>query len=538
MIEPITIPVREVTVLEDRAQVVRRGRVDLPAGASRLRIAGAAPVLADKTLYAVLTPAGEADGQTGAGDADAGTPERARVSDARVNDVRVRRMRRILGADKPEERHALEQELTRSSHEQERLRTRQEQLRAHEENLSGLAARTLNDIAVDVGHGRADPERWRRVLGELEEQEQSVRRQRLEVDLALAELEDEIGRLQQRMAATARLDDTIGAELMLDVWTAAAGAYDLRVDYVVPGACWRPYHRARLVEGEQTVVELTSEGCVWQNTGEDWDDVQLVFSTERPSLGTEPPRLATDLVTAQRRSEKLEVEAREQEVQTTGLGAGQRKSSPELPGIDDGGEALHLRAEARATIPSDGQPYRVPLLSFTAEASSRHVLMAELAGAVILESRQVNEASRPLLAGPVDLVRGHGYVGRTSVLFIAPGERFALGWGPDSAIRVQRTLEQAKEERGMMSSWTTQAHTVRVRVSNLAPEAKTIHITERVPVSEVEKVGIEVDVAATTDRLEPDGDGFVRWEAALPALGHTEAVLRYVVRRHADVVGI
>lgn len=531
MTTTITIPVREVTVLEDRAHVVRRGRVELPAGASRLRIAGVAPVLADKTLCAVLTRADKGDDQAGA--ADAGASERARVSD-----VRVRRMRRILGEDKPEERRALEQELERSSREQERLRTRQGQLRAHQESLDGLAQRTLVDIAVDVGHGRADAESWRRVLGDIEEQERTVRQQRMDVDVALDELEKEIRRLRQRMAATEQLGDTVGAELVLDVWAATAGAHDLRVDYVVPGACWRPYHRARLVEGAQTVVELTSEGCVWQSTGEDWNDVQLVFSTERPSLGTEPPRLATDLVLAQRRSEKLEVEARDQEVQTTGLGAGQRQSSPDLPGIDDGGEALHLQAEDRATIPSDGRPYRVPLLSFTAKASSRHVLMAELAGAVILESQQVNEASRPLLAGPVDLVRGGGYVGRTSVLFIAPGERFALGWGPDSAIRVQRTLEQAKEERGMMSSWITQAHTVRVRVSNLAPEAKTIHITERVPVSEVEKVAIEVDVAATTDRRKPDGEGFVRWEAALPPLGHTEAVLRYVVRKHADVVGI
>jgi len=43
-------PVTEVTVLEDRAQVVREGRADLPAGRVRVRVAGVSPVLADKTL--------------------------------------------------------------------------------------------------------------------------------------------------------------------------------------------------------------------------------------------------------------------------------------------------------------------------------------------------------------------------------------------------------------------------------------------------------------------------------------------------------
>ena len=61
-ITAIEAPVVEVTVLEDRAHVVRRGRIELPAGTSRLRIDGVAPVLADKTLCAALVPPASGDG--------------------------------------------------------------------------------------------------------------------------------------------------------------------------------------------------------------------------------------------------------------------------------------------------------------------------------------------------------------------------------------------------------------------------------------------------------------------------------------------
>jgi uncharacterized protein (TIGR02231 family) len=240
----------------------------------------------------------------------------------------------------------------------------------------------------------------------------------------------------------------------------------------------------------------------------------------------------------QRRSDAIVVEAREQEVQTTGLGTGRRAPAPALPGIDDGGEALHLEAHDRATVPGDGLPYRVPIMSFRAPATTRHVLVPELAQAVILESTQTNQARQPILAGPVDLVRDGGFAGRTSLLFVAPGERFALGWGPDGALRVHRTLEHGKEERGIMSAWTTQARRVRVRISNLGAEARTIHITERVPVSEIEKLAIEVDGAATTGQRKPDHDGLVRWTMDLPAFGHDAVVLRYLVKKHGDVVGI
>jgi len=48
------IPIVEVTLMEDRAHVVRRGPVQLPGGQARLRVNQVAPVLSDKTLSATL----------------------------------------------------------------------------------------------------------------------------------------------------------------------------------------------------------------------------------------------------------------------------------------------------------------------------------------------------------------------------------------------------------------------------------------------------------------------------------------------------
>ena len=164
--------------------------------------------------------------------------------------------------------------------------------------------------------------------------------------------------------------------------------------------------------------------------------------------------------------------------------------------------------------------------------------MPELAEAVVLKSSHVNRSQLPILAGPVDLVREGGFVGRSSLLFIAPGENFAIGWGPDGALRVQRTVELAKEDRGVMSSWTNQAHLVKVKISNLGAQERTVVVTERVPVSEIEKLRIEVDAGATSERQKPDSNGFIRWRLELPAFGRKTIELRYVVRKHGDVVGI
>jgi uncharacterized protein (TIGR02231 family) len=510
---------------EDRAHVVRRGQIELGAGITRLRVAGVAPVLADKTLCGAVVPAGQKSGE----------------GRERINDIRVRRSRLVLGEHKPERARELAQELERLVAQQERLQARVDVARRREATLAGVGDVTVTDIGVDACYGVDEAAAWSQALARVADNEAAARSERLQLEFQVEELGEEIRRLRGRINSTAQTSDTVTAEVVVEVWVGAAGVYGVQVDYVVPGACWRPYHRAQLVElvkGKEPVLHFASEGCVWQNTGEDWSDVQLIFSTERPSLGTEPPQLTTEQLYVQRKSEQVVVEAREQEVQTTGLGGAPKKQSSDLPGIDDGGEVLALRATAKASVPSDGRPYRVPLMSFTSPTALEHVLCAELAEAVILKTTHVNRSQQPILAGPVDLVRGGGYVGRTSLLYIASGENFAIGWGPDGAVRVQRSLTHAKEERAMLSGWVSQINTVELRLSNLGAAERTIQISERVPVSEIDKVKIEVDAAATTGSARPDTNGMVKWKVELPGFGRVRLTLAYVVRKHGDVVGI
>ncbi|HLT37191.1 MAG TPA: mucoidy inhibitor MuiA family protein [Enhygromyxa sp.] len=525
------VPVVEVTLLEDRALVVRRGVVELPPGRSRLRIDGVAPVLVDKTLAAALALPPDLAGQTE-------LPE-----DLRVRSARVTRRRITRDAERPKDLAELRQRRRDKQAELDALEQRRARTTNDHASLGQLIDLTITEITEDVGWARQDRQRWAEQLAQLEAEQ-------LELTLALRRighqhelLTRELGDLEQLEAASSSLASEVAATLELELINpeAIARRVELTIDYLVPGALWRPWHSARLIDaGAQARLEFTCEGAVWQNTGEDWRDVQLIFSTERPSLGVAPPTLATDTLYMRKKGPAVQVETRDQTVHTAGLGAddGVKKkvASDELPGIDDGGEALGLRGRVKATVPGDGRPYRVPIFSFEAPAETALICMPERVAAVMLRSRQPNSAEHPLLAGPVDLIRNSGLVGRTSILFIAPGERFELGWGPDPALRVTREVEQLDHERKMMSSWTRKPRRVRIKLSNLAPTATTVEVTERIAVSEVEKV--EVELARSSHGQKADDDGFVSWTVKLPGFGHEELELTWVLVVHDDVAGL
>ncbi len=513
----LSAPVVEVTLLEDRAHVVRRGAAELPAGHVRLVVADVAPVLGDKTLAArVHGPAGA----------------------VKIHDVRAVRRSKALRESRPEEVRKLEAELDGALRELERLEHGREALDGQLTGLDRVEELAIAEVAEDAAWDRDSRGAAGELLGKLDSRVGTLQAEVSElagrIKLQKRAVRDLEGRLEQVRNPATR----IGASLEADVEAAAAGSCEVQFDYVVPGACWRPWHTAELVEGGEPLVRMRSEACVWQNTGEDWKSTRLLFSTQRPSLGTEPPELSSDVLSARKKSPVVEVAVREQEIQTSGLGGGGAgAAAEEMPGIDDGGEALALKSSDPADVPSDGRPCRVPYASFEAKAQAGRVLMPELAGCAFFRTVQVNAGTMPLLAGPVDLLRRGGFVGRTKTKFVAPGERFTLGWGAEGALRVSREVEQKDEEPGLMSSWRTERRRLTLRLSNLGAEELAVEVTERVPVSEIEQVEIAVDARETTGGRTPDAEGFVKWDLRLKPFGQETLRLAYAVKKRKDVKG-
>lgn len=519
------LPVVEVTLLEDRGLVRRRGHLVIPPGRSRLIIDGIAPVLADKTLAVQLCAE---EGAT-------------LPSGLRASDLSVKRWRVQSNAGRPAEVAAVNEQVRAMERTRVATRRRLVQIEGDAESLAAIVELTLGELAQDVSWGRDELSEADQELDDLEAKIEALGLQACAVRKELRTVERDLNDL--RTMAAAHDSPDADARASLTVALSNATASDQRVvmqlDYLVPGALWRPCHTARLVsDATNPRIAMETQGCVWQATGEDWTEVQVIFSTERPSLGVSPPVLATDRLHARKRGSQVQVAAREQTIHTAGLGQDETatQAEDEMPGIDDGGASLSLRARSRVTIPSDGRPHRIPIATFESSAESSLICVPELAAAVLLRTRQANTSAQPLLAGPVDLVRDSGLVGRTSILYIAAGEAFDLGWGPDRALRVHRDVEFLDETRRALSSWRRKPRRVKITISNLGAQSAKIEVKERIATSEIEKVEVELDSASYGAR--PDTEGVVSWTAQLGSFGHEALQVDWTLVVHDDVTGL
>lgn len=498
----IDAPVERVTVLEDRAQVRRCCRVELPAGLHLLRVPGVTPLCADRTLRGELSGGG------------------------RLLDVRIRREHTVRAARPAEDRELREQiEALRVQYLERFAQLRLAE--AQQKTLHRLISDLLHASCLEAGRGVERREAWNASLDRLLERGgmlgDEAREARLAADL-LAERIEAIG--ERHQLATQPTSFYTGC-LEAAVEVGHEGALELAWEYLVPCALWRPAHRAELVGGE---VSWTLGAMVWQQTGEDWSHVRLAVSTARPALGAELPLLDDDLLRLRAKTEAeaqtVEVESRDDAIALLSPGGG-AATQPLVPGVDDGGEVRSFELPDRVSVPSDGRAHLFELDRFRAPARLESICLPELAPAVMLRSRQANASKLPLLAGPVTLVQGGGFVGRALIPFVAPGESFHLGWGSEDDVQVVRQSERSESEsvsfgrRARTRTWN------RLFLSNTGSVPRTIALTERIPVSELEEVKVRLVEKETSPGHRLDENGHLSWELTLPPGATAELCVAY-----------
>lgn len=504
----VTLPISSVTVLEDRAMVVRTGVISAKRGRLQLALLDVAPILQDVSLSAQTLS-----------------------ESARIADVRVRRALRVRRSERVEKIVALETEAERLDDRLTTALDRRARASSRSHRLWQMLTQGASELPEDAAWGRVDETVWRRTFQALFERVREQQSTLLDAHFEADDAADDLEALIARMALLDRPDISVAAWIEIDVSCEQDAPVELSVSYVVPNALWRPIHRAEL-RGDK--LRYTIRSAIWQRTGEDWEGVKLYLSTARTALATEPPMLSDDLLRVTRKSEDVKLEAREVEIQTTGPGDapadGQRPQPQgvELPGVDDGGEIRVLEIDGTVSVPSMGQPTFFDVSTFDSDARVERIAIAERIERVVIRCEATNTSALPVLAGPVELIRDHGAIGWTETPFVAPSARLELSFGPDDALRISREASLHREEVDRVDRWHRRDFWVDLFLSNLGLQPAVVTVIERVPVSEVEEVKVQI-LEGTTNKASPDLDGMVRFTISLAPGAKEKIKLRYQV---------
>ena len=476
--DPSHLPITEVVVMEDRAQVVRRGLLQFSLGRRVIRIDGIADTVIEKTVaVSVLGP-------------------------AYVRRVRVLRDGVLTGDEVGEEPPcAKKAELERLEWEREAL-----------EKARAIWAK---EVMAGVEQGRAEREAWLAQLERLREQ-----------DKFLSE------RLRRAQAAEARSTREAAPRcaLVVELECTEAGPHPVQVDYMVANATWRPCYEARLLRAaasneEEVDLVFAMQACVWQRTGEDWNDAALVFTTQRTTSFVAPPHLRSDVLRSARKSNPALEPSHSGSVAHTNEIEEQYKG---LPFPDDAGRALRFKSMGRMTVPNHGVGLRVFIREFRTRVKPTIIVQAERAVCARQFIALDNRLDWPLMPGPVERVGVGGWAGRSRIGWVDPEQSFELDWGRFSdlaVVRECRTEEASGRSGATRSTWKQR---VDLKLSNLCRRNVQLLVEERIPKTS-EGAFAKVDESETTGLIQRDEDGVIRWPLRLEPYDNASFKVSYRV---------
>ncbi len=252
--------VEKVTLFIDGAQVTRSRQIDIPAGNSTVVFTGLSPYLDDKSMQVAA---------------------KGKFTVTAVN----RLFNHTDSLERSTRQKALEQELAKIRQQQQQQQAARAVIDAETDLLKVNCSVGNRNVATPLA-----------AIKELNEyyasRMQELKRRMLELDGQMKALSD---RERQVTADLAQLGGKQSApmsevEVRIEAPAACKGAFTLT--YYVRNAGWFPSYDIRS-GGLSEPVEISYKANIFQNTREEWKNVDLTLSSSNPTTGSIAPQLKT-----------------------------------------------------------------------------------------------------------------------------------------------------------------------------------------------------------------------------------------------------
>ncbi len=214
--------------------------------------------------------------------------------------------------------------------------------------------------------------------------------------------------------------------------------------------------------------------------------------------------------------------------------AWQKQTFPDalLPAVSAGGLDYVYRAPVAVTVAAQANSQRVPLASRTYPVQTFYEATPSLATTAYLKATVKNGSALPILAGPANVFVKRTFSGDAQLMTTGPGGVLELPLGADEDIRLTRTVVPATTTKGVLfGEEDVTDYAVKIEVGNYKKQAVTVRVIDQVPLTNAEKIKVELLSASPKSVASEDGDGLLYWHVDVPAGGVKAVTFTYRITR-------
>lgn len=503
--------VEKSTVFLSGAQVYRSAKVSLKAGKNVYVLGGLSPFLNQQTLQV-----------KGTGDF---TILSAVQRMNPVNDANVQKKVDVLSAKMDSIHQKIEAEKINAA-----------VLKSQEELLDKM--QTVSQIQKPIS-----PAEITEALTYRQQKLTELRLKAIEINNKLAKLKEDSDVFYKQLVAETLKQNLSTSEVSVTITATKEMETTLEISYFVPNAGWTPFYDFRVKDISQP-MQLTHKANVFQQTGEDWNEIQLTLSNANPYQDNTIPQLETWRLKGYNGIFDKEPDT-PQGVTTDNYGRtldsdedgvpdyqDQQKFSPKNYEVDDKGVAIEDRVRTKEdakteayylakydkydegsldipitqktqqtvfsyeinvpyTIIADGKYNIVEIKNVEVPVLYQYYAVPKLQKEAFLLALIKNWEIYDLLEGEANLFFEGTYIGKSYLHLQNAGDTLQISLGIDKAVTVNRVKQKETDSRQFIGNQQTANRFFEISARNNKKQAIEILITDQFPQSTQADIVVE-----------------------------------------------
>ncbi|HNP08413.1 MAG TPA: DUF4139 domain-containing protein [Cyclobacteriaceae bacterium] len=390
---------------------------------------------------------------------------------------------------------------------------------------------------LTVAELRAMADFYRSRLGE-------IVNSRMKQDEKVKSINEHILRLQRQINSENELYSKNTSEIVISVSANSVTAATLEVNYVVANAGWYPIYDLRAIN-TKSPIQLNYKANVFQRTGEEWKNVNLILSTANPNQSGLKPELYPWYL-------DFYNPVAYKQYNNKALGRGMRSEAPseDMAFEMEIAEAAPAQSMAELvsrvqtslntefiialpyTVASSSKPTLVDIQSNEVKAKYSYSVVPKLDADAFLIAKATGWEEYSLLPGEANIFFEGTFVDKTFIDPNAIGDTLSVSLGRDKRIVVKREELKDLTSKKFIGSNVREEHSWEISIRNTKAEPVTITVEDQLPVTKNKDIEVtSLDNGGA--KFEPVS-GKLIWKLTLQPNETKKLTYRYEVKYPKD----
>jgi len=324
--------------------------------------------------------------------------------------------------------------------------------------------------------------------------------------------------------------------VIIDVPEATTMKTDLK--YIVSNCGWQANYDLSANNNSGT-IELKYKAKVFNNTGNDWNNVNMVLSTSDPNVSASAPTLSPwflnysslnnvgddfsqkDGYLAPQKNSYTQYSWNSNYVPQmnqnldgltfTNTGGGDPQftqfeasgsSSVAFTTIEVSQLSTEFIIDRTYTIPSDSKPYLVDITTHSLQATFSHKAVPKLDKDAFLLANIVGWEKLDLVPGPTNVYFSETFVGQSYINTANVGDTLRLSFGRDSKVVITRRLMEEFSDKKVIGPNRKDSYAFEIKIKNNRETPVQVNLFDQIPISQDSEIAVTVDeISAATHNL-------------------------------------